>query len=126
MLKHLQRSLLQTLVICLMAGVPFVPAQAGIIGTDQAIALGERADTVAQVRSVLMRADVQSQLEALGVDPAAAMERVGALTAAELAQLQAGLDQLPAGGSALGVLGAVLLVLLVLELLGVTNVFTGI
>ena len=41
-----------------------------------------------------------------------------------LLQITALLDTLPAGSGALGVLGALFLVLLVLELIGVTNVFS--
>ncbi len=119
------RSVLQLVIVSLFVCTPLVPAHAGIVGTDTAIAMSDRADTVARVNSVLMRDDVRGQLEALGVDPADAMERVSSLTNAELAELDARLDELPAGGNVLGVLGAVLVVLLVLELLGVTNVFTG-
>ena len=44
----------------------------------------------------------------------------------ELQQLADRLQDLPAGGdSALAVIGVVFLVLLILELVGVTNIFTG-
>jgi hypothetical protein len=88
--------------------------------------MSDRADAVARINQTLMRDDVRVQLEALGVNPRDALERVDALTSAELAQLQSHLDDLPAGGDVLAVLGVVLVVLLVLELLGVTNVFTGV
>lgn len=124
--RLLHRSVLQLVVVSMFVCAPLAPAHAGIVGTDTAIAMTERAETVARVNSVLMRDDVRGQLEALGVSPADAMERVSSLTSAELAELDARLDELPAGGGVLGVLGAVLVVLLVLEVLGVTNVFTGI
>jgi hypothetical protein len=126
MIERFRRAVLQLVTVALVVCAPLAPAHAGIVGTDTAIAMSERADTVARVNSVLMRDDVRGQLEALGVNPADAMERVAALTDAELTQLDAQLDELPAGGSVLGVLGLVLVVLLVLELLGVTNVFTGV
>lgn len=126
MIPRLQRSILQLLVLGMVAAAPLAPAQAAIVGTGTAMAMSERADSVARVNAVLLREDVQAQLEALGVDPERAIERVEALTDAELASLEARLGELPAGGSVLGVLGAVLVVLIVLELLGVTNVFTSI
>lgn len=125
MLGLMQRALLNLVVVSLVVCAPLAPAHAAIVGTDAALAMTDRADAVARINAVLMRDDVRAQLEALGVDPADALERVGSLTTAELAELQARLDELPAGGSVLGVLGVLLVVLLVLEVLGVTNVFTG-
>ncbi|MEQ8858083.1 MAG: PA2779 family protein [Pseudomonadales bacterium] len=125
MLALMQRIVLQLLVVSLVVCAPLAPAQAGIVGTDAAMAMAERADAVTRINAVLMRDDVRAQLEALGVDPADALERVGSLTTTELAELESRLGELPAGGGVLGVLGVLLVVLLVLELLGVTNVFTG-
>ena len=53
-----------------------------------------------------------------------ALERVNALTPAELAALESQIQDLPAGGSLLGTLGIVLIVLIVLDLVGVTDVFS--
>lgn len=125
MTVRFNRSVLQLVMVCLLAAAPLAPAQAAIVGTDTAIAMSERAETVARVNAVLMRDEVRQRLQAMGVDPAAAMDRVASLTDSELATLDARLDELPAGGSVLGVIGAVLVVLIILELLGVTNVFTG-
>lgn len=77
-----------------------------------------------RIRSAMTRDDVRSTLVGMGVNPAEAELRLDALTDAELVMLNQQMDELPAGGSVLGVLGAVLIVLIVLELLGVTNVFT--
>ena len=48
---------------------------------------------------------------------------MASLSDAELAQLEGRLQQLPAGGSALGLVGAVFLVLLILEITGVVDIF---
>jgi hypothetical protein len=124
MLAQLQRWIVQLLVIALVVAAPLAPAQAAIVGTGAAMAMSERADALARVDTALTRADVSRQLEALGVDREQAMERVAALTDAELAQLEGRLDQLPAGGNTLAVLGGVLLVLIILDIMGVTNIFT--
>ena len=58
------------------------------------------------------------------MDPDAAGLRIAALTDSELTQLQHHLNDLPAGSNALAVLGVVFLVLIILELVGVTNVFS--
>ena len=51
------------------------------------------------------------------------MKRIAALTDQELEQLAADLESLPAGGSLLGVAGVVFIVLLILELVGVIDIF---
>ena len=80
-----------------------------------------------RVAAFLARDDVRAQMAALGVDPAEAARRVAGLSDAEVQRIAGQLDQLPAGQSALGaVIGAALLifiVLLVTDLLGLTDVF---
>jgi hypothetical protein len=98
-------------------------ARAGVIGTQQYFSSVDRAATIEHIDSVLARAEVRSELERLGVDPAAAQARVAALTDQELETLSTNLDRMPAGGAILGVLGVVFLVLLILELVGVIDIF---
>jgi hypothetical protein len=99
-------------------------ADAGVISTEAAIEMQERSARIERINSVLARDSVQSQMIRLGVQPDVAAARIASLSDRELQQLEARMDELPAGGdSALTVLGIVLLVLLVLELVGVTDVF---
>jgi hypothetical protein len=61
----------------------------------------------------------------LGVSPESAQSRIASLTNEELRMLEQRIDSLPAGGDGVFVLvGVVFVVLLVLELVGVTNIFT--
>jgi|SRR6056297_4169354 len=101
-------------------------ASAGVLGSRVVMQQAERADTVARVQAVLDREAVQAQLVAFGVDPAMAVERVAALTDDELRQLDGRLSELPAGAGAVEVVGIVFIVLLILELVGITNIFTAI
>jgi hypothetical protein len=98
-------------------------ARAGVIGTEQYLSSIDRAATIEHIDSVLARDEVRSELERLGVDPAATQARVAALTDQELQTLATNLDRAPAGGALLGVLGVVFLVLLILELVGVIDIF---
>lgn len=98
-------------------------AQAGVISTQQALSAEVRAAKETQIRASLAREDVRQAMQRMGVDPADAQLRVAALSDAELQQLEGQLDQLPAGGGALAVIGVVFVVLLILELVGVTNIF---
>ena len=102
-------------------------ALAGIIATPAAIAAQEGHKSVSHLKELLAREDVRGQLMQMGIDPAVAEQRVDALTPAEIAQLQPHLDSLPAGGDGGGLLvvvGIVFVVLIILELVGVTNIFT--
>ena len=114
-----------TLVAFLSVGMPR-QAQAGLIGATSVIEAGAttvRGENLARVEAALARADVRQQLEAWGVDAAAASERVAALTDAELSQLAKQIDTAPAGGEILALIGAVFLVLLILDYVGVTKIF---
>ncbi|MGH8084052.1 MAG: PA2779 family protein [Lysobacter sp.] len=99
------------------------PATASVISTQQALSAEMRASTEADVRASLARDDVRQAMRQLGVDPADADTRIAALSDAELLRMQGELEQLPAGGGALAVIGVVFVVLLILELVGVINIF---
>lgn len=113
-------------IVAFLVASTFGTAQAAVIGNAEHFAQQDRREQLADIDAVLAQEMVQQQMQAMGVSHADAMERIGALSGAELQQLAQNLDTLPAGGSALGVLGGLFLVLLVLEILGVTNVFTKI
>jgi Family of unknown function (DUF6627) len=98
-------------------------AAAAVVDTRAAMALEARQGHLAGVQAVLARAEVRDAMISLGVDPAQAGLRVAALSEPELARLQGQLDQLPAGGSILGLIGAVFVVLLILEITGVIDIF---
>jgi hypothetical protein len=98
-------------------------ASATMIGTQDYLAGIDRAATIDTVQAQLARADVRDAMVALGVDPVAASERVGGLSDEELARVAGQLDELPAGGDVLAVIGIVFVVLLILELTGVIDIF---
>jgi hypothetical protein len=98
-------------------------ASASVVGTRAVMMQAERAETVARVQAAFDRDDLRAQLVAQGVDPAAAMERVAAMTDEELRYLDGRLAELPAGADVVAVVGVVFIVLLILELVGVTDIF---
>ena len=112
-------------VLCLAIlnlGSPMV-ARAELVGTLQAVEAHTRAQDYATVSTALARADVRQQMTALGVDAADVEARVARLTDTELATLADRMQQAPAGGDALVVIGVVFLVLLILEAVGVIDIF---
>jgi hypothetical protein len=111
----------------LVVSMPIGAAQAALVSTEQLLTTGDGPAERARVMAFLERADVREQIVALGVDPNEAAARVQALSDAQVRQIAGQLDQLPAGQSAVGIIvGAILLVFLILlltDLLGLTNVF---
>jgi len=90
------------LLIASLFVLPFQGAQAGMIGTEQAAAVGSALADRAAVRNLLTRADVAAQLQSMGVDQANALERVAALTDSEVRSLAGKIDALPAGAGSNG------------------------
>ena len=95
---------------------------AAVVPTSEALTMERPVEPLAAVQARLARSDVQQAMITLGVDPAEAQLRVAALDGPELLQLQGHLDELPAGGI-LGLIGAVFVILLILELTGVIDIF---
>jgi hypothetical protein len=114
-------------LICAIAliGAP-VTSNAGVIGAQAYLNAADRQALIDDVDAVLARDEVRQQLERYGVDAVAASERVAALSDQELVSLAGQFEDLPAGGSVLGTIGVVFIVLLVLELVGVINIFNRI
>ena len=90
-------------------------ARAGMIGADQVTSAAGAQSERNTVLNALSRSAVTSELQALGVDPQAARDRVAAMSEEELRALAGKMNSLPAGGE--GLVVVVLLVLLIYILL---------
>ncbi|RPH44562.1 MAG: hypothetical protein EHM87_09925 [Burkholderiales bacterium] len=122
------RTVCAPLAVATLAMSMPAPAAAGVVGTEDMLRDAASASTVPidrdTLRALLDRDDVRSRLEALGVDPRAARDRVDALTDDEVGRLAGQVEQLPAGGaSVIGVLFAVFVILLITDILGLTRIF---
>jgi len=115
------------IISMLLLVVPYQSCLAALIGTETVLdtALGHEARQ--QVKQILDRQEIQKVLKAQGVSTEEAKARVDALSDAEAVRLVKKLDQLPAGGDALGtIVGAALvvfIVLLITDIMGYTDVF---
>ena len=126
--KGLVRAVVTVLVPALFVCFTAQSTVAAMVATEHVVAGGNAAaDARARVATFLDREDVVEVLERWDVDPGEAQARAAALTDAEVADLAARIDSMPAGGSSIGIIiGAILLVffvLLITDLLGLTNVF---
>ena len=89
---NLRRSIASLLIASITGlGMP-LPAQAGMVSTESAVAADRD-----RIATLLDRPDVRAQLEARGVNSSDAKARVAALTDEEVTQLAGRIDSLPAG-----------------------------
>lgn len=120
--SNLKRSLCALLVSAVFATTVPAPVSARVIGTEETLVTP--ALDRARVDAWIARAEVREQMIALGVDPSDVQARVAALGDDEVRELAGRLDSLPAGGmSIVGTLFAVFVILLVIDILGLTKVF---
>ena len=110
-----------------MMAVPYQTVLAALVPTEAATGARTAQEAREVIHQLLAREEVQNQLKLHGIDPTEAQARVDALSDAEAIEVANRVDQLPAGGSTVGIIvGAILIVFLVLlltDLLGLTNVF---
>ena len=125
-MTHLLRTtiLTPTLLLFTLMTLWLPAANAVILGTGSAeknpVTTPAESDTI---QDFLLNEKVQQQLIQLGVEPELAVSRVASLTPAERQLLEEKITDLPAGAGAVEVIGIVFIVLLILELIGVIDIF---
>jgi hypothetical protein len=112
-------------VLMLVAALPRA-AFAGIIETQTVLNTENRAEALSRIDRALSQDQVGQKLAQMGVDRASIDTRLASLTDVELASLADRLDTAPAGGDVLALVGAVFVVLLILELVGVIDIFKNV
>ncbi len=116
-------------ILMVLLTVPYQTVLAAMIETEAALditAAGQQARN--HIKTILAREDAQAVLKAQGIDPLEAMARVDSLTDAEARRIADQIEELPAGGSFLVtfliVVGIIVIILVITDALGYTNVFT--
>jgi len=111
----------------LLLSLPHKSAFAAMIGTETVLDATRSQEARDYLNRILAREDVRASLVAQGIDPLEAKARVESLSDAEVVNLADQIEELPAGGSALGIIvGALLIVFIVLlitDILGYTDIF---
>jgi hypothetical protein len=122
-MEGFRRSCVALLSVSVIALGMQQPAVAGVVPTADAVAAVRSDNPRAIVDATLGRADVRAKLVEFGVDPLAVEGRLAALSDQEIASLAERIESAPAGGDALAVIGIVFVVLIILELVGVIDIF---
>lgn len=104
--------------------LPMRGANAAMLGTESAIEQAQTVQNRERVETFMARADVQTQLEKMGIKADDATSRVAAMTDDEINQVAGKLDTLPAGGVEVwAILLIILVVLIITDFLGWTKIF---
>ena len=126
-ITRLRKTCILTVASVFMAASFQAPVMAAMVNNDQLAMQAQLQLQRDEVRSFMAREDVREAMLGYGVSSADVDARINNLTESELLQIQDRLAQLPAGGD--GVLGAVVLIfviLILLDVLGTTDIFPGI
>ncbi len=113
--------------IMLLIAAPYQPLLAAMVPTGATIYDNKAEEARDRLKSLISRNDIRKSLLSQGIDPDEAKIRVESLSDSEAIAVADQIEQLPAGGGAIGVIiGAALIVFLVLlatDILGYTDVF---
>jgi len=120
-----KRLVIQITLVTFMCSGLSLPANAAVLTTEDYLSATARTEQLQTIDAALAREDVRQQLLAMGVEPEQALQRIALLSDEDLATLAAEMEELPAGGSVLAVIGIVFVVLMILELTGVINIFNN-
>jgi hypothetical protein len=109
-MKSTFASVVCRVLAALMIWTPYQIAQAGMIGTEQVVqsTQAERGN----VAAFMSRGEVASQLQAFGIDPKTAQDRVASLSDEEVRALSGKIDSLPAGADNNGWVWVLVIVLI--------------
>lgn len=126
MINSLKKPVAITMMAAFLVGGITSPASADMVDNKQLSMQSELQMQRGSVMNLMARDDVQSTMMAYGISAGDIENRINNLTEAELLQIQGQLDQLPAGEGALGAILTILLIFILLDLAGVTDIFPGI
>lgn len=107
-----RKAIYPLIALFVWAGLSSQAAHADIVATETIVQQVSAAQVRDRLQDAVSREDVLERLQAYGVSPEAAAERVAALTEQEAQQLAAHFEDAPAGGDVVLLLVIVILVLL--------------
>lgn len=102
------------------------PTQAAVVSSADLIQEQQAQIDRQTLLNALQRSEVQEILTSKGVDPQLAQQRVASMTDEEVRTMNAKINELPAGSGVLGTILLVLVILVLTDLAGWTDVYPGI
>lgn len=126
-IKLFRKPFIFTMVAALLSMSLQTTAFANVITNDQLAVESSMQIQRSEVATFLAREDVRSSLSNAGVSASNLDKRINNLSDSQVLQIHSQMNSLPAGGN--GILGAILVIILIfilLDLAGATDVFPGV
>jgi len=122
--SHFYSSIATLMVgLILLLQIPMA-AQASMIPTGTVLHSEQQVMDRAGLVAKLQQKELQDKMVQLGVDPAVVIARVKNMTDTEVASLNEKIKTMPAGGDLVGLLLFLLVLFIITDALGITDVFT--
>jgi hypothetical protein len=96
---------------------------AGVVSNATIIATQQSNISRAQLVQWLNRDDVAQKMRTMGVDRTQVESRINTMTPEELAQFNQQADQLPAGAGVIGIIILFLVIFIITDIIGATDIF---
>lgn len=107
----------------MLTSMASLQAQAAMIGTHEVVAEQQLSVDRQALKDMLADQAVQEKMTDMGVSSADVEQRIDSLTAQELAQFNAQLEDGAAGGSVVGVIVLFLLIFVITDILCITDIY---
>ena len=121
------RRIFTLLTLGVFLNVTFLaPAMAGMVTSSELSSAAQVEQLRDEIRTVIARDDIRSHLLDNGVSPDDINDRINTMTGSEVLAMHAQLDSLPAVEGFLGGVIAIIVIFILLDLAGVTDVFPGV
>jgi len=121
------RRIFTLLTLGVFLNVTFLaPAMAGMVTSSELSSAAQVEQLRDEIRTVIARDDIRSHLLDNGVSPDDINDRINTMTGSEVLAMHAQLDSLPAGEGFLGGVIAIIVIFILLDLAGLTDVFPGV
>lgn len=98
-------------------------ANAAVVSTSDMLVEHQQFENKQAVKDFVNRDDVKQQMLELGVSPQDVDSRIDGMTASELAELNANLQDAPAGAGVVGVVLTIFIVFVITDVIGATDIF---
>ena len=122
--RRLKSKICSILVLSMFGMSIHMTAFAGIVSTTDIVDAQQVQQERERIQNWMAREDVRDQLTSLGVDVNDAKKRVDSMTDEEVMVMATKMDEMPVGSSTGEFVIIAALVLVILELTGVTDLFT--
>lgn len=101
-------------------------AMANVVSTDDILFSSQIAEKRSDIQNFVAREDVRDKLLGYGVSEADLDSRIANLTDAEVLQMHEQMENMPAGQGILGTVIGILVIFMLLDIAGVTDIFPGV